>query len=304
MNPILIDYILRWLAPSEYKLELKNRLENLCSLSDTPMSPGLHQWVTKKFGLEMTRVIEDYSTFTSPKLSPELLSVVDRIVPTNYQGYDANLGFRQLFDVSCAPPCFNFITFQDSLCTGFFDPFALYPWTIDDGINGIWRFDQDWGVYMSNYHGGSGAFYYSSPCQMLPSTAVLFTFGATPPGDFLVQDEYGNVNLYAFNQVCAKSCSEARFSFDPLDPNHIVIKVTPFLYYDMNMNNLSDPIVLDATLLSNMFWPGSSSSVEYDSGTGEMVFIMRDAYTNGFDVEYTLDGGVTKLTSTSSPINC
>jgi len=67
------------------------------------MSPGLHQWVTDKFGLEMTRVIEDYSNFTAPKLSPELLSVVDRIVPTNYQGNDVNLYFKQLFDVGCGP---------------------------------------------------------------------------------------------------------------------------------------------------------------------------------------------------------
>lgn len=104
MNQSLAQYISTWLAPSEYQLELKNRLENLCALSGTPMSPGLHQWVTDKFGLEMTRVIEDYSTFTSPKLSPELLSVVDRIVPTNYQGDDVNLSFRQLFDVGCAPP--------------------------------------------------------------------------------------------------------------------------------------------------------------------------------------------------------
>ena len=104
MSNLLFDYIQNVLAPKEYRLELKNRLENLCSLSGTPMSPGLHQWVTKKFGLEMTRVIEDYSTFTSPKLSPELLSVVDRIVPINYRGYDANLGFRQLFDVTCASP--------------------------------------------------------------------------------------------------------------------------------------------------------------------------------------------------------
>jgi hypothetical protein len=104
MNLKLIEYISKRLAPKEYRLELQNRLENLCALSGTPMSPGLHQWVTEKFGLEMTRVIEDYSTFTSPKLSPELLSVVDRIVPTNYQGYDANLGLKQLFDVGCAPP--------------------------------------------------------------------------------------------------------------------------------------------------------------------------------------------------------
>ena len=304
MSNLLFDYIQNVLAPKEYRLELKNRLENLCSLSGQTMSPGLTKWLTKTFGIEMVRVIQDYATLGGNKFPPDYFEKIKRLVPGNYKGYDANQGFRQLFDVSCAPPCFNFITFQDTLCTSFSDPFALYPWTIDDGINGIWRFDQDWGVYMSNYHGGSAAFYYSSPCQILPSTAVLFTFGATPPGDFLVQDEYGNVNPYAFNQVCAKSCSEARFSFDPLDPNHIVIKVTPFLYYDMNMNNLSDPILLDAILLSNMFWPGSSSSVEYDSGTGEMVFIMRDAYTNGFDVEYTLDGGVTKLTSTSSPINC
>jgi len=40
LNPILIDYILNWLTPKEYRLELKNRLENLCSLSGQTMSPG------------------------------------------------------------------------------------------------------------------------------------------------------------------------------------------------------------------------------------------------------------------------
>ena len=103
--PILNDYVSNWLGPQELRLELKDRLENLCTLSGTPMSPELHKWVTDKFGLEMTRVIEDYSTFTSPKLSPDLLSVIDRIVPNNHQGDDVNLYFKQLFDVGCGNLC-------------------------------------------------------------------------------------------------------------------------------------------------------------------------------------------------------
>lgn len=192
MNPILIDYILNWLAPAEYRLELKDRLENLCYFSGTPMSPGLHQWVTDEFGLEMTKVIEDYSTFASPKLSPELLSVVDRIVPSNYQGYDANLGLKQLFDVSC---CDNFyvVSFNDPSWSSF------TGWT----LNGYADFD--WGNLAASF-GGTYILDFSgiAPPFSPPNQATFIYQGATPPPDLVGTDAFSNPVSYSFTKYCTR----------------------------------------------------------------------------------------------------
>lgn len=104
MSNLLFDYILNVLAPKEYRLELKNRLENLCSLSGQTMSPGLTKWLTKTFGIEMVRVIQDYATLGGNKFPPDYFEKIKRLVPGNYKGYDANQGFKQLFDVGCASP--------------------------------------------------------------------------------------------------------------------------------------------------------------------------------------------------------
>ena len=107
MTPTLRNYILRNIGPSALRLELVNRLENLCTLTGTPMSPELHRWVEDTFGLEMVRILEGYSSLTAPVISPQLQERINRIVPNNYQGENVNLMFKQLFDVSCVPPLIN-----------------------------------------------------------------------------------------------------------------------------------------------------------------------------------------------------
>lgn len=174
MNLKLAEYISKWLAPKEYRLELKNRLENLCTLSGTPMSPGLHQWVTDKFGLEMTRVIEDYSTFTSPKLSPELLSVVDRIVPSKYQGENVNLLFKQLFDVGCViPKCLYYGTnTAPSLGVG-----CGNFWEIDNIPIASTSFEWEIGTALQGYDSESGGF---TASYSLSSTKVWIVQNTLP----------------------------------------------------------------------------------------------------------------------------
>jgi hypothetical protein len=206
MNPVLIDYILRWLAPSEYKLELKNRLENLCSLSGTPMSPGLHQWVTDNFGLEMTRVIEDYSTFTSPKLSPELLSVVDRIVPTNYQGYDANLGFRQLFDVGC--------NLQYCLYEGIaFESEDLCSTNIFFQRNGVWstygsaNFAPGIAIQEITTETSFSWIDPSTPAFLRPRTFIYLYTNVDPNGLFWNWDNVCNIYPISFNLINCRQLS-------------------------------------------------------------------------------------------------
>lgn len=197
MNPILIDYILNWLAPAEYKLELKDRLENLCYFSGTPMSPGLHQWVTDKFGLEMTKVIEDYSTFASPKLSPELLSVVDRIVPSNYQGYDANLGLKQLFDVSC---CDNFRYAIIGSYQGTASDFT--GWT----INGL-QFDTNYVTEFASAGCNTNNPYTNANQFVNPHEIIVWYYGTNDPV-FNILNDVSDPVVLNWKSLCTKTCYE------------------------------------------------------------------------------------------------
>lgn len=98
MTPTLRRYILRNLAPANVGLEFTDRMDNLISLSGTPMSPDLRQWVIQTFGLEMVRVIENYASLSGNKFSPDMLETINRVIPYNYQGENVNLGFLQEFD--------------------------------------------------------------------------------------------------------------------------------------------------------------------------------------------------------------
>lgn len=194
MNLKLAEYISKWLAPKEYRLELKNRLENLCTLSGTPMSPGLHQWVTDKFGLEMTRVIEDYSTFTSPKLSPELLSVVDRIVPSKYQGEDVNLSFKQLFDIDCS--CFyGFVIDSNSFGASNFTGFTI------DGVDAI--------TYLSGFVASNNGYGYGYDGGGYGSANSFFAvYESNAPVQFDLTDPSSNVYQIPFFTGKAVGCDD------------------------------------------------------------------------------------------------
>jgi len=85
------------------KLEWVNRIDNLCALSGTAMSPDLRSWVESVFGLEMVRVIQDYSIYTAPKLSPDIRNVINSAIPNFYDGVDINIEFARLFDKNCCP---------------------------------------------------------------------------------------------------------------------------------------------------------------------------------------------------------
>jgi len=231
MNPILIDYILNWLAPAEYKLELKDRLENLCYFSGTPMSPGLHQWVTDKFGLEMTKVIEDYSTFASPKLSPELLSVVDRIVPSNYQGYDANLGLKQLFDVSC---CDNFRYAIIGSYQGTASDFT--GWT----INGV-DFETNYQSEFASAGCNTNTPYTNDSALGTSYEIIVWYYGTNDPV-FNILNDLADPVILNWKSLCTKTCYETIVpqtdtvipTFDVMGPEFVVAVDPRFTFTTTN----------------------------------------------------------------------
>lgn len=123
----MMSFITDYLVPKNLSLEFKNRIENLCSLSGSPMSPALREWVINKFGLEMVRVIEGYSSLTPPVFSPQLQEKINRVVPTNYQGENVNMMFKQLFNVSCPTFClYSTVPIYDVSYGSFTDP--LWDW--------------------------------------------------------------------------------------------------------------------------------------------------------------------------------
>lgn len=291
MNLKLIEYISKWLAPKEYRLELKNRLENLCALSGTPMSPGLHQWVTDKFGLEMTRVIEDYSTFTSPKLSPELLSVVDRIVPTNYQGDDVNLSFRQLFDVSCAPPKCAQVGFLDWSSTlplptslnnlyldtgGAIPAFNNNPQDLINGVGNLRTLIEGYpeGSMFGRHVNGSALIY--DQCYVLSYYDVDNT--SLPYID--LYDQFGSyVTSISFNAItvysgeCGLVCYETMF-----DMSNTVFTIF-FIY----------TIFLDYTTYPNILYPYNSTFVDF-TDTVLMNAFVKDLFGQQASYSLTNDG--------------
>lgn len=201
MNSLMFDYILNYLTPKEYRLELKNRLENLCSLSGQTMSPGLNAWLTKTFGIEMVRVIQDYANLGGNKFPPDYFENIKRLVPGNYKGYNANQGFQQLFDVNC---CDNFyiLSFYDSTWSSF------SGWI----LNGY--ADYDWGSLAASF-GGSYLLDFSgiAPPFNPPSQATFIYQGDSIPPDLVGTDAFSNPVSYSWTKVCQKSVWQMEYSF-------------------------------------------------------------------------------------------
>lgn len=279
MNPLLMDYILNVLTPSEYRLELKNRLENLCSLSGTPMSPGLSAWLTKTFGLEMTRVVQDYSTFSSPKFSPKLQERINRVVPSNYQGYDANLGFNQLFDVSC---CDNFyvVSFNDPSWSSF------TGWT----LNGYADFD--WGNLAASF-GGTYILDFSgiAPPFSPPNQATFIYQGDTPPPDLTGTDAFTNPVSYSWTKVCQKSVWQMEYSFlgSPTISNIQIGPINIDLLYYGGPTTLTafDTQTTESAITSALqayFGPNAFCVVNFTPGASGYVIDYFNIYANSVDI--------------------
>lgn len=203
MNPLLMSYISEYLAPKNLRLEFKNRIENLCSLSGSPMSPALRQWVIQTFGLEMVRVIEGYSSFSGNKFSPQLQERIKRIVPSNYQGYDANLGFNQLFDVNCCDNMY-IVSFTDL-------SFASFSgWT----LNGYADFD--WTTLAASFGGTYNLdFAGIAPPFSPPSQATFMYQGPVPPPDLVGTDALSNPVSYSFTKFCEKKVFQYSLTNSP-----------------------------------------------------------------------------------------
>lgn len=82
MNPSLETYILTVLKMPA-KAELVTRLNNLSSLSGTPMSPLLTKWVQQNFGLASVAAIQNWS---AGKFSPDMLLRWNSVFPSEFQG--------------------------------------------------------------------------------------------------------------------------------------------------------------------------------------------------------------------------
>lgn len=194
------SYISDYLVPKNLSLEFKNRMENLCSLSGTPMSPDLRQWVIQTFGLEMVRVIEGYSSLTAPVISPELNEKINRIVPNNYQGEDVNLMFKQKFDVSC---CDNFRYAIIEASSGTTPDFT--GWT----INGL-QFDTN---YIAEFAADGCATNdpwtnLASPFDPHQIIAWYYGDGSNDPVVNILNDLSDPVTL-TWKTLCYKTCYEA-----------------------------------------------------------------------------------------------
>lgn len=192
MNLLLMSYISEYLAPKNLRLEFKNRIENLCSLSGSPMSPALRQWVIQTFGLEMVRVLESYSSFSGNKFSPQLQERINRIVPSNYQGADVNLMFNQQFDVNCCDDMY-IVSFTDLSFSSF------SGWT----LNGYADFD--WSTLAASFGGTYNLdFAGIAPPFSPPSQATFMYQGPVPPPDLVGTDALSNPVSYSFTKFCEK----------------------------------------------------------------------------------------------------
>jgi hypothetical protein len=239
MNSLMFDYILNVLAPKEYRLELKNRLENLCSLTGQTMSPGLTKWLEKTFGIEMVRVIQDYANLGGNKFPPDYLENLKRIVPGNYKGSDVNQGFRQLFDVNC---CDNFYiaSFRDNTWASF------SGWT----LNGY--ADYDWGSLAASF-GGSYILDFSgiAPPFSPPSQATFIYQGDVPPPDLVGTDAFNNPVSYTWDKICQKSVWQMEY---------------PFVNTPTISNIQIDPVDIDL-----LYYGGPSTLSAFDTETTQNI---------------------------------
>lgn len=229
MNSLLFDYILNYLTPKEYRLELKNRLENLCSLSGQTMSPGLTKWLEKTFGIEMVRVIQDYANLGGNKFPPDYLEKINRLVPGNYKGYNANQGFRQLFDVSCGPqppsppPAGTFLwvlSVYDTSDTCFSNP--------------LWDFDGN-GTDFSTIAASFGGYYVQDGIEPAPYIGITDTCSQV---SFIYQGaiQPPDINYY--------------------DPNSISYVTAPFIKKGLNWGCISWPSTRLADVYDTLLWNG------------------------------------------------
>lgn len=103
LSPIFTDFLKRYLPmPNEaMRLEFYDRLCNLCERSGQNLSPELNRWIEQNLGLDMLRIIQDYSSFSLPKLSPDNLTYINRVIPRVFQAEEINMEFRRLFARQC-----------------------------------------------------------------------------------------------------------------------------------------------------------------------------------------------------------
>lgn len=276
---MLTSYISEYLAPKNLRLEFKNRIENLCSLSGIPMSPDLRQWVIQTFGLEMVRVIEGYSSLTAPVLSPQLQERINRIVPKNYQGEDVNLLFKQKFDVTCASVCLFYTgVIADLTCAGFSGP----GWD----FNG---FGIDFNACAASFGGyavqdGS----YQCPFYFDTNSQVSFYYiGTSAPPDLIVYDPnlLQNLNI-PFSSACAFGClttgsvkwNNSPYEFINLSPGAILADFDNWggqIDFSLGAQAVEDILV---TMLTN-YQPQASVNV-IDDGGGFFTITFIDFYYN------------------------
>lgn len=80
------------------RLELFNRLDNLCELSGLKMTDKLRGELEVKFGLEFVKVIEGFEDIEIPRLADELQRAIVRFFPSAYR-----LEAERLFSRVCGP---------------------------------------------------------------------------------------------------------------------------------------------------------------------------------------------------------
>jgi len=291
MSPDLRKYILRNLGPSNLRLELVERLDNLCSLSGTPMSPDLREWVIRTFGLEMVRILESYSSLTPPVFSPELQQKINRIVPSNYQGYDANLGFKQLFDVSCTPPppsnCYYITSVIDTGCVSFNDP------TWDFG-----GFGPDFTAYANSL--GCSVFEDSNEsCGFGVKNVLNFSYiGSIAPTDLSVYDPTSGLSRIPFYPCCDFGCIKTtsyQYNYSPyyLIGFEFMQTLTYTTFYgadiDFTLGASSVQTVINNILTS--YQPQASVSV-IDDGGGFFTITFNDVYYTNSALQITVQSGL------------
>jgi len=277
---MLTSYISEYLAPKNLRLEFKNRIENLCSLSGSPMSPALRQWVIQTFGLEMVRVIEGYSSLTAPVLSPQLQERINRIVPKNYQGEDVNLLFKQLFDVTCvAPLCLYNSFIIDNNCNDFTDPgwdIGGFGVNFNDFANSFGGYDIQDGVITCGV-GNTGSF------------IQFYYLGSSPPSNYIVNDPFQGVSYTnGWSNMCLYGClttGSIRWNNSPYEWmrfNFSYISANAAIYGGPIDFSLGAQAVED--ILVNMltkYQPQASVNV-IDDGGGFFTITFNDLYYYAF----------------------
>lgn len=246
MSSLLFDYILNYRTPKEYRLELKNRLENLCSLSGQTMSPGLTKWISDTFGVVMVRVIQDYATLGGNKFPPDYFEEIKRLVPGNYKGYDANQGFKQLFDLSC---CDNFRYAIIGSYSGTSSQFA--GWT----INGV-DFATNYATEFAGAGCNTNSPYTNNSFPLFGTYEIIVWYYGTNDPVFNILNDTSDPVVLNWRTLCGKTCYETIIpqtdtivsTFDVMGPEFLSF-VEPrhtFLPYSPDVSVPSDVAAIEA----------------------------------------------------------